>query len=317
LRCNGPAGRRGRGVAGTILLGVVAALACAAPDPPAAHAAHGVPGLPASLEPDTAAVLELHFFDVGQGDAVLIRAPDGRAVLYDGGQDGGLLLGHLEAAGVTSLELVVASHNHADHIGGLVDVIARYRPRFALESGVPHTTRTYERFLRALAAAGSQRLEPTRRVITVGDVHLLVIPPPGDTALGHNDNSVGLRIEYGEFAATLLGDSQPAQQAWWLEHHGELLGPVAVHKSSHHGSRNGDTRALMERLRPDMVVISLGGDNRYGHPHASALALYRHVGAEVYRTDVHGTVRVAADRAGSVRVAVDRPAVVTPGADHR
>jgi competence protein ComEC len=285
------------------LLACAALLACVVPAPPSAQPDEGAPDRAPGLAADTARALELHFVDVGQGDAVLIRAPDGRAVLYDGGEDGARLLAHLERAGVTSLELVVASHNHADHIGGLVTVIERYRPRFIMENGIPHTTRTYERFLRAAAAAGSERLAPTRRAITLGDVRLLVIPPPGDPALGHNDNSVGLRIEHGDFAATLLGDSQPAQQRWWLEHHGELLGPVVVHKSSHHGSRNGDTRELMERLRPGIVVIGVGAGNRYGHPHPETLALYGDVGAEVYRTAVHGTVVVVARRDGTVAVA--------------
>jgi competence protein ComEC len=257
-----------------------------------------------SPDPAERPVLEIRFLDVGQGDAVLIRAPDGRAVLYDGGQDGPRLLEQLERAGVTSLELVIASHNHADHVGGLVDAIERYRPRFVLENGIAHTTRTYERFLLAVAAAGSQRLAPTRRTLSLGDVRLVVLPPPGDVALGHNDNSVGVRIEYGAFAATLLGDSQSAQQRWWLEHHADLLGAVSVHKSSHHGSRNGDTRALVERLRPDMVVISVGGGNRYGHPHEQALARYRDVGARIFRTDAHGTITVLAGSDGAVRIAL-------------
>jgi competence protein ComEC len=291
--------RRARLAAG--LLAAAVTVGCLGQAPPSAQAVEAAGGGAAGGQSD---VLELRFLDVGQGAAVLIRAPDGRAVLYDGGQDGARLMAELERAGVTSLELVIASHNHADHIGGLVAAVERYRPRYVMENGVPHTTRTYERFLRAVAGAGSQRLEPTRRTITLGDVRLRVIPPPGDPALGHNDNSVGLRVEYGAFAATLMGDSQPAQQRWWLAGHGDLLGPVSVHKASHHGSRNGDTRALLDRLRPGVVVISVGRDNRYGHPHESALALYRDVGADVFRTDVHGTVTIRAGLDGMASVEV-------------
>lgn len=268
----------------------------------AALAGLGAPA-PAQTPADSAArPLELRFLDVGQGDAVLIRAPDGRAVLYDGGQDGARLLAHLEAADVRSLELVIASHNHADHIGGLVDVIAHYRPRFVVENGVAHTTRTYERFLRAVAGAGSQRLAPDRRTVTLDSVRLTILPPPGTPDGEQNDNSVGLRVEYGAFAATLLGDSQPAEQQWWLARHGDLLDPVHVHKASHHGSRNGDTRALLASLEPEVVVIGVGADNRYGHPHAAALARYRRHGAWVLRTDRHGTVTVTATPDGTYRI---------------
>jgi competence protein ComEC len=268
---------------------VVAATACAAGIPPAERPA------------DAASELELHFLAVGQGDAVLIRAPSGRSVLYDGGSDGDRLLALLDSAGVTSLELVIASHNHADHIGGLVGVMERYRPRFVVENGIPHTTRTYERFLRAVLAAGSQRLEPTRRTIMLDSVRLVILPPPARAALGQNDNSVGLRVEFGEFSATMLGDAEPRQQDWWLATHPDLFGPVQVHKASHHGSANGDTPAMLGVLRPGVVVIGVGAENRYGHPHPDMLALYREFGADVYRTDVHGTVKIFAQDGGQTR----------------
>jgi competence protein ComEC len=268
--------------------------ACAPPVPAPPPVTH----VPQASPSDSSPGLELHFFDVGQGDAVLIRAPDGRAVLYDGGESGDRLLAHLERVGVTTLELVIASHNHADHIGGLAAALERYRPRFVMENGIPHTTRTYERFLRAVAEAGSQLLAPSRRVIMLDSVRLTVIPPPGVAPMGQNDNSVGLLIEYGEFRATLLGDSEPDQQRWWLEHHGGLLGPVHVHKSSHHGSARGDTPEMIRSLRPEAVVIGVGAENRYGHPTDAALALYRDVGARVYRTDRHGSVTVEAGSDG-------------------
>jgi competence protein ComEC len=261
---------------------------------------------PAERPADPANELELHFFDVGQGDAVLIRAPSGRSVLYDGGPDGERLMALLDSAGVTSLELVIASHNHADHIGGLAEVIERYRPRFVLENGIPHTTRTYERFLRAVVTAGSQRLEPGRRTIMLDSVRLVVLPPPGNAALGQNDNSVGLRVEFGEFSATMLGDAEPRQQDWWLGTHPYLFGPVQVHKASHHGSANGDTPAMLGVLRPSVVVIGVGADNRYGHPHPDMLTLYREFGVDVYRTDVHGTVKILAQEDGKIHI-------LTPG----
>jgi len=271
------------------------------------------PPAPADAQAMVAGV-EMHFLDVGQGDAVLIRIPDGRAVLYDGGDVGVDLLPMLERAGVRSIELVIASHNHADHIGGLPAAIERYRPAFIMENSIPHTTRAYERFLAAAAAAGSQRLEATRRTISLGDVRLHVIPPPGTVAWGHNDNSIGIIVEYDKFRASLLGDAEHALQGWWLREHAGLFQPVAVHKASHHGSRNGDLRVMVERLRPATVVVSSGAGNSYGHPHAESLALYANVGSRVFRTDGQGTVLIAARADGRYEVRTERGAQPPPSA---
>ena len=249
--------------------------------------------------------LRIAFLDVGQGDAVLIESPSGQAVLYDGGPASEAAVRYLEQRGVDTLDLVVASHNHADHIGGLAAVVRRYRPRFYLDNGIAATTLTYRRVLEAVDAAGSQLLEPTSRRISLGEAVLHVLPPPGQPGWDQNDNSVGLLVEYGTFRLLLAGDAEGRQWEWWLRQPAALLQPVHVHKASHHGSRNGDTARALSRLRPEVVVIGVGG-NSYGHPHAEALALYQSQGATVYRTDQHGTVVVEAQRSGQYRIAVER-----------
>jgi competence protein ComEC len=259
------------------------------------------PDLVTAGMPDTAP-LTIVFFDVGQGDAILIRAPTGQAVLYDGGEGRAELLPKLRGLGVDELSLVIASHNHADHIGGLPEVIRAYQPGFVMDNGVPHTTRTYERFLQAIDAAGSQLLEPTRRSIRLGEAELLILPPPGRPSWGHNDNSIGVIVRYGEFRTSLLGDAEHRQFEWWLSSHRDLFQRVQVHKASHHGSRNGDTLEAIRALRPEAVVIGVASNNSYGHPHEEALALYRSVGATVYRTDRDGEVTIEAWPTGEFRV---------------
>jgi competence protein ComEC len=260
---------------------------------------------PASHVTATPAVLTIDVLDVGQGDAILLRSA-GRAVLYDGGDGRTELVPLLRALGVDSLSLVVASHNHADHIGGLIDVIREYRPRLVLENGLPHTTRSYERFLDAVREAGSQLLEPTARRIGFGNAALHVLPPPGRSGWDQNDNSVGLLVEAGAFRASLLGDSEHRQQAWWLETMPAAFPRVQLHKASHHGSRNGDTAAMIARLAPEIVVIGLAADNGYGHPHPEALAHYERAGATVYRTDRDGHIRIEVAADGSYRVVPQR-----------
>src|SRR6185503_13694583 len=154
---------------------------------------------------------------------VLIQTPSGQNVVYDAGEDPTRMREYLAGLGVTQVGLAIASHNHADHIGGLAEVLRRYRPQLYMDNGVPATTQTYRRLLEAVAVVGSQLVEPTERRILLGDVTLAVVPPPGIQDWEHNDNSIGLILEYGQFRLSLTGDSEPREWAWWLVNHPELL----------------------------------------------------------------------------------------------
>ena len=253
-------------------------------------------------EPVAPQPLRVHFVDVGQGDGVVIQSPSGQTVVYDGGQDPTRMQEYLTALGVTEITLVIASHNHADHIGGLEEVIRAYRPLFYMDSGIPATTLTYGRVVAAVTEAGSQLLEPTTRRIALGEVSLVVVPPPGIAAWDQNDNSIGIIVEYGSFRLSLMGDAEEREWSWWMTNYSESLAPVHIHKASHHGSINGDTAAGIARLSPAMVVVSAGQDNQYGHPDPETLQLYAQQGATVYRTDLNGTVLVEAASSGSYTV---------------
>ncbi len=120
--------------------------------------------------------LELRFLDVGQGDAILVRE-GGKTALIDAGSGAGILT-QLRALGVDTIDLLVASHNHSDHIGGMTAVLGGTVVRFYLDNGVSHTTATYQRTIQAVTASGAQYLRPTARTITLGNARLRVLPPP-------------------------------------------------------------------------------------------------------------------------------------------
>lgn len=267
-------------------------------------------------------LFRVYFFDVGQGDAVLILSPAGPNVLYDAGESPSRIITHLQAVGVSRLDLVVASHNHTDHIGGLAEVIRLFRPRFYLDNGLPATTLTYRRVLEALQLTGTQLLDPTSRQIRLGDdAFISVLPPSGMPGWDQNDNAVGLILTVGQFRLSLGGDAEERQWNWWIRHHLDLLGRVHVHKASHHGSTNGDTAAALSVLAPDAVVISVGRNNGYGHPRPEALRLYAEHGSTTFRTDINGTVLVEADASGRYAIRVERgegakppPSTIRPAA---
>jgi beta-lactamase superfamily II metal-dependent hydrolase len=257
------------------------------------------------LSSQAPALLRVHFVDVGQGDGVLIQTPTG-SIVYDAGENPERMRDYLTSIGASNVGAVIASHNHADHIGGLPAVLTTFRPFFYMDSGIPATTQTYARVIEAAAAAGSQLLDPTSRRVTMGDVAFTIVAPPGIPDWDQNDNSIGLVIEFGAFRASLAGDAEPREWAWWRTHNPEWLQPVHVHKASHHGSAHGDTVEGITALSPEVVVVGAGVGNAYGHPDPAALALYANAGAQVYRTDFHGTVVVEAQMTGAYSVRVER-----------
>lgn len=249
----------------------------------------------------------IHFVDVGQGDGVLIQSPSGHNVVYDGGENPDRMRDYLLSIGISQVNLVIASHNHADHIGGLAEVLRQFRPTFYMDNGVPATTQTYAGLVQTVAEVGSELLEPTLRRIQIGEAAFVVVPPPGIPEWDQNDNSIGMVIEYGAFRLSLAGDAEPREWAWWLTHHPDQWPPnVQIHKASHHGSINGDTADSTGRVSPEAVVIGVGQGNSYGHPDAQALRLYTDHGAAVYRTDLNGTVVIEAQATGMYTVHVER-----------
>ena len=234
------------------------------------------------------ATLEVTFLDVGQGDAVLIRAPEGQTALVDAGR--GDIVPVLREMGVERIDLLVATHPHADHIGGMASVIESIPVRFYMDNGDPHTTATYRRLIAAVEARPEiTYLEATPRSIALGSASIEVLPllPRGST--DHNNRSVALVVRFGSFTALLSGDSETRQ----LDHLVRLgaVPAVSLLKAPHHGSDNGFTWDFLRAASPELVVISVGR-NGYGHPRPEALAAYAAAAGRTLRTDLGGHVQV-------------------------
>lgn len=238
--------------------------------------------------------------DVGQGDAVLVRG-GGETVLIDAGDRDGPVVERLHALGVYRLDLVVATHPHADHIGEMADVLRTFEVERYVDNGMAHTTQTYRDVLGALAAGGVPRhVARAGDTFPLGDEATLTVLFPGEPLLTGtrsdlNSNSVVLRLDHGEVSVLLTGDAEAPTEVALVE---GGLSPVDVLKVSHHGSAHSTTRRLLDAARPEVALISCGAANRYGHPAAETLERLRAAGVLVYRTDTQQTLRVASDGEG-------------------
>ncbi len=255
--------------------------------------------------------IRITFLDVGQGDAVLVQSPGGKTALIDAGP-GADLAGRLRALGIGRIDLLVASHAHADHIGGMRQVIRALPVGFFMDNGLPYTTKTYLSLMRALKKHPDiVYLRAVPRTIDLDSAHIRVLPiPPGARdADEQNDASVGLVLSYGDFRAFLSGDSERDELSWWVEN-GDVPA-VTLLKAPHHGSANGFTPAFLRIARPEVVVISVG-QNDYGHPMPAAVAAYQAIARQVYRTDRSGNVTILGYEDGHFEVRTRRGGPAAP-----
>jgi competence protein ComEC len=239
----------------------------------------------------------IEVLDVGQGDSILIQSPEGKTALIDAGPSKNAALSILRRKGITSLDLVAISHHHSDHYGGMDAVVRAMKPRYFLASRSGHTTTLYLKLLKTVEAENVTVIEPTSRPrnIELGSLELTIFPQPPEDRKEENNNSIGLRLKYGDFSMLLTGDSEETERQWWLKHDPELMRNCTILKLAHHGSRNGTDARWLQTVRPELAVASLGRNNDYGHPHSETISLLRRSGLPLLRTDQLGTITITSD----------------------
>lgn len=245
----------------------------------------------------TAPPLSIEVLNVGQGDSILIRSPEGKTALIDAGPTRNAALGILKRLGIKSLDLVAISHHHSDHYGGMDEVVKALKPRYFLASRSGHSTTLYLKLLKTVEAQGLAVIQPTSqpRKIELGSIEITIFPQPPEDRRDENNNSIGLRLKHGSFSVLLTGDSEGPERQWWLENHLDLVRNCTILKLPHHGSRNGTDARWLQAVRPQLAVASMGKNNEYGHPHSETISLLRRSGIPFLRTDQLGTIIITSD----------------------
>lgn len=245
-------------------------------------------------------VLTVSFLDVGQGDAILVEGPTGIQMLVDGGRDRSVLRELPRAMGFLdrSIDLVVETHPDADHIGGLPAVFERYAIGKFLEPGIPNDTNA------TLALTDAVQKEPGieaslarrgERIMLGSGAYADILFPDRDVSTYEtNTGSIVMRVVYGDTSFMLTGDSPSEIEDYLVGLDGAAL-KTNVLKAGHHGSRHSTDALWLKTLSPDVVVISAGKDNAYGHPHAETLERIRAQGAEILSTVEEGALTFISD----------------------
>ena len=248
-------------------------------------------GLDTPAAAETPDGLTVYFLDVGQADSALVTC-GGEAMLIDGGNvaDAQYVVSALAQRGVTELQTVVATHCDEDHCGGLAGVLAKYPAGRVLCSVAEYDTKAFSDFVKYAAAQDRavEQPQPGERWM-LGGAEVTVLGPLRDYG-DNNENSIVLRIDYGETSFLFTGDIGIEAEDELVESGADLAATVL--KVAHHGSRGSSGYVFLRAVAPQYGVISVGADNSYGHPTPEVLRRLVRAGVEVYRTDCNGTVSV-------------------------
>jgi competence protein ComEC len=247
----------------------------------------------------TSQYLVVYFLDVGQGDAIFIETPDKVQVLIDGGPDGSVLreLGQVMRAFDKTIDVVVATHNDKDHIGGLVDVLARYDVGAIMRTNNQHDTAVVRAFDGAVDREGALLVEPTagQRYVLGASTTLTIFSPAGDVS-NHESNasSIVAKLEYGETAFFFTGDAPIGIEEYLVRAYGPHLQSTVL-KLGHHGSRTSTSKIFATMVAPEYAIVSAGQGNSYGHPHSEVIENVAIVGSTLLSTAEQGRVTLYSD----------------------
>lgn len=272
----------------------------------------GVIGGNSALVPlvDDENAFSLHVIDMGQGDALLL-SKDGKYALIDAGETMSpseresceAIFAYLDSLGVKKLEFLLLTHQDYDHIGSALDVLKRYDVGVVYDNGVEHTSKTYENLMAYLVEE-----DVNYKVVRDGDkvtspwpeVMIEVVSPPQDLIYSGkkadvNENSIVLKVTYGSVSYLLTGDAEEKAEEYILSTKADIDADIL--KAGHHGSSSSSTKSFLAKVTPDVITISCGEDNDYGHPHIEPLENFAKftTAEKIFRTDIDGDIVVTTD----------------------
>jgi len=238
--------------------------------------------------------MRVHFIDVGQGDSIFIESPNGKTMLVDGGVKGAgqNVVSYLKELGVKKLDIVVATHPDADHIGGLIPVLNSIDIGQFYDSGKVHTSQTFEEMLTLIDTKNIPYNVPkTDENIAFDDDINVKVLNADENATDNNDASIVLKIAYGNVSFLLTADAGVSLEKEMMQDDVK----ATILKAGHHGSNTSSSAEFIQAVHPEVTILSYGEGNKYGHPHAEVVERLQAIGSKIYATAEAGTVIVSTD----------------------
>ncbi len=245
-------------------------------------------------------LLHVWFLDVGQGDAIFIQAPNGNQVLIDGGPSNKVLqeLGRIMPFNDYSIDMMILTHPHDDHVSGLVDVLNRYDVGQIVENEIPYDGAAYKEWSKLKTEASVIQAQSGQVINLGGGATISVLYPdrPGadkPKITAPHDYMVVTRLDYGSESLLLTGDLEEKIERRLVYQKADLDSDFL--KVGHHGSKTSTSDRFLDAVSPEAAFIEVGADNRFGHPGQIVLDRLESRGIKYYRTDIDGTVELTLD----------------------
>jgi competence protein ComEC len=238
--------------------------------------------------------LTVYFFDVGQGDSILLDIGT-IEILIDGGDGSTNIVPYLTPLVDGAIEVMIATHPHQDHIGGLEQVLAAFDVTQIWYNGDISTSQTYQRFITAINTENAT-IHVARKgdIITAGPLSLVVLHPTNLTG-STNNNSIVTKCSFGSVNFLFMGDAEIDAENEILSGNDAQVLKADILKVGHHGSKTSSSPEFLNTVKPKVAIYSAGIGNSYGHPHQETISALTAVGAQIYGTDKNGTIVVTSD----------------------
>lgn len=246
---------------------------------------------------DNPGLLVVHFVDVGQADFILIKAPEGRVMVIDAGNNGDaeMVVDYLKKQGVTRIDYLIGTHPHEDHIGGMDKVIENFDVSNFYMPKVSTTTKTYKDVINA-AKSKNLSINTAKGGVSMNlgsGIDTKMLAPLSDKYEELNDYSAVIKLVYNDASFLFTGDAEKVSEQQMIKKGLDLSAQVL--KVGHHGSNSSTAESFLDAVNPKYAVISVGKDNDYGHPESLVLDRLKIRGIKIFRTDESGTIIVSTD----------------------